>query len=141
MESANTMKKTLETKLESTMSDKQTYELNFGGLPFKLRSSHDEETVKELAQYVELKLQQAIQATKSGSYQSAAILAALNIAEEFILLKRRALSELSRIEERTLKISKELENSKVHSSEVNQDSNAAKSAKVESAITRKEANA
>ena len=96
------------------MSDKKTYELSFGGLPFKLRSSHGEDTVKELAEFVDLKLQQAQQATKSGSFQSAAVLAALNIAEELILLKRRALAELDRIEERTLKISQELENTKVH---------------------------
>ncbi len=97
----------------STVNDKKTYELSFGGLPFKLRSSHDEETVKELADFVDLKMQQALQATKSGSFQSAAVLAALNIAEELILLKRQALSELDRIEERTLKISQELETSKV----------------------------
>ena len=96
-----------------TVSDKKTYELNFGGLPFRLRSSHGEETVKELADFVDLKLQQAMQATKSGSFQSAAVLAALNIAEELILLKRRALHELERIEDRTLKISQELESSKV----------------------------
>ncbi len=97
----------------STVSDKKTYELSFGGLPFKLRSSHDEATVKELSDFVDVKLQQALQATKSGSFQSAAVLTALNIAEELILLKRRALAELDRIEERTLKISQELENSKV----------------------------
>jgi cell division protein ZapA len=99
-------------------NEKKTYELHFGGLPFKLRSSHNEETVQELAQLVETRLQQALQSTKSGSFQSAAVLAALNIAEELILLKRRALSELHRIEERTLKISQELENSKVQGKEI-----------------------
>jgi len=96
------------------VSDKKTYELSFGGLPFKLRTSHGEETVNELAEFVDGKLSQALQATKSGSFQSAAVLAALNIAEELILLKRKALQELDRIEERTQKISQELENAKVH---------------------------
>jgi len=100
-------------------NERKSYELSFGGIPFKLRSSHDEETVKELAQFVDKKLQQALSTTKSGSFQSAAILAALNIAEELILLKRRALSELTRIEERTLKISQELEISKVQGKDVN----------------------
>lgn len=94
---------------------RQTYELSFGGLPFKLKSSHDEQTVRELSDYVEQKLQQALAATKSGSYQSAAVLAALNIAEELILLKRRAVRELERIEERAQKISNDLEHSKSQS--------------------------
>lgn len=94
------------------MKDRKTYELTFGGLPFKLRSSHDEATVNELVEFVESKLKQAMSATKSGSFQSAAVLAALNIAEELILLKRQALEELNRIQEKTLKISQELENSR-----------------------------
>jgi cell division protein ZapA len=85
------------------------YEFNFGGLPFKLRSSHDEEFVQDLANYVDAKIQQAMKATKSGSFQSAAVLAALNIAEELILLKRKALVELGRVEEKALKISLELQ--------------------------------
>ena len=100
-------------------SDKKVYELTFGGLPFKLKSSHDEATVQELAHFVEHKLQQALVATKSGSYQSAAVLAALNIAEELILLKRRAIRELDRIEEKALKISEDLEGSKSSKGEVN----------------------
>ena len=91
------------------MKDRKTYELKFGGLPFRLRSSHDEATVKELVEFVESKLKQAMSATKSRSFQSAAVLAALNIAEELILLKRQAIAELNRIEEKTHKISLELE--------------------------------
>jgi cell division protein ZapA len=98
---------------------RKTYELTFGGLPFKLRSSHDEETVRELSDFVEKKLQQALAATKSGSYQSAAILTALNIAEELILLKRRALLELDRIEQKAAKISQDIENSKSPRKEIN----------------------
>ena len=62
-----------------------------------------------MAVYVEAKIQQAMKATKSGSFQSAAVLAALNIAEELILLKRKALAELDRVEEKALKISLELQ--------------------------------
>jgi cell division protein ZapA len=98
---------------------RKTYELTFGGLPFRLRSSHDDETVRELAEFVEKKLQQALAATKSGSYQNAAILTALNIAEELILLKRRALTELDRIEQKAAKISQDIENSKSARKEIN----------------------
>ena len=99
-------------KVDSSASDvKELYEFNFGGLPFKLRSSHSEEVVQELAQYVDAKIQQAMKATKSGSFQSAAVLAALNIAEELILLKRQALAELDRVEEKAQRISQELNRS------------------------------
>jgi cell division protein ZapA len=94
------------------MSDKKTYELNIAGLPYKLRSSHDEPTVAELVKFVEAKIEQAMLATKSGSFQSAAVLAALNIAEELILLKKRARKEIQKIEERALRLSQDLENSK-----------------------------
>ena len=94
------------------MSDKKTYEFTIAGLPYKLRSSHDEETVLDLVQFVDSKIQQAMVATRSGSFQSAAVLAALNIAEELILLKKRARKEIEKIEERAMKLSQDLENSK-----------------------------
>ena len=93
------------------MNDKKSYEFNIAGLPYKLRSSHDVDTVNELVEFVDGKVQQAMIATKSGSYQSAAVLAALNIAEELILLKKRARKEIEKIEERALRLSQDLENS------------------------------
>ena len=93
----------------ASRNTKEIYEFNFGGLPFRLRSSHSEEVVQELATYVDAKIQQALNATKSGSFQSAAVLAALNIAEELILLKRQALQELDRVEEKAQRISLELQ--------------------------------
>lgn len=95
---------------------KTTYDFNIAGLPFKLRSSHDQQTVQELVRLVDSKIQQALNATKSGSVQSAAVLAALNLAEELVLLKKRARKELERLEDRALKISQDLENSRAHGS-------------------------
>lgn len=94
-------------------TDKKTYEFNIAGLPYRLRSSHDDQTVNELVEFVNNKMKQAMAATKSGSFQSAAVLAALNIAEELILLKKRALSELDELEGRALRMSQDLENFKV----------------------------
>jgi cell division protein ZapA len=98
--------------MSQSNSTKKTFDIVIGGMSYKLRSVHDEETVQELAQLVDQRIQQAIVALKSGSFQSAAVLAALNIAEELVLLKKRALKELDRIEERALKISQDLESSK-----------------------------
>lgn len=93
-------------------TDKKVFEFNIAGLPYRLRSSQDEETVKDLVQYVDQKIQQAMKATRSGSVQSAAVLAALNIAEELILLKRRALREIEHIEEKALRLAQDIEQSK-----------------------------
>ena len=95
------------------LKDKMTYEFQIAGLPYKLKSSHDEKTVQELVDFVDQKVKQALSVTKSGSFQSAAVLAALNIAEELILLKRRAQRELDLLEEKTLKLADSLDNSKI----------------------------
>ncbi|MEZ0392982.1 MAG: cell division protein ZapA [Pseudobdellovibrionaceae bacterium] len=97
----------------SNLKDKTTYEFQIAGLPYKLKSLHDEATVQELVDYVDRKVKEALTVTKSGSFQSAAVLAALNIAEELILLKRKAQRELEILEEKTLKLSDSLENSKI----------------------------
>jgi cell division protein ZapA len=88
------------------------HDFTIGGLPFRLRSSQDDETVKALVQFVDQKIQLAMKATKSGSLQSAAILAALNIAEELIVLKRRALREIDQIETRARQLAQDLDHTK-----------------------------
>lgn len=98
--------------------EKKTFEFLIAGVPYKLRTSHDEATVRELVSFVTSKMNEALTITKNGSYQNAAVLTALNLAEELILLKRKAHRELERVEEKILKLSLELENSKTKSSEV-----------------------
>lgn len=103
----------------SSLGDKKTYDFQIAGMPYRLKSQHDEATVHELVQFVDQKMNQALAATKSGSFQSSAVLAALNIAEELILLKRRAHRELDALEEKTLKLAQDLENSKVNKQGMN----------------------
>lgn len=97
--------------------ERQAYEFKIAGLPYRLKSSHDSKTVEELVQFVNQKMDQAMAATKSGSFQSAAVLAALNIAEELILLKRKALGELDQLEQKAARISQDLEGFKVNKTE------------------------
>ncbi len=80
------------------------------GLPLKLKTAHDQETVNQLVQFVDKKIQEAAGATKSG-FQTATVLACLNLAEELILLKRKALSEIDRLETKTRRVITELESS------------------------------
>lgn len=100
------------SKAMSKADQKKTFEFQIAGLPYRLKSQHDEATVNELVQFVDQRMNQAMAATKSGSFQSAAVLAALNIAEELILLKRKAHRELDKLESRALKLAQDLDNSK-----------------------------
>lgn len=95
------------------MSDKKSFEVNIAGLTYKIRSSHDEATVQELVEFVDTKVRQAVAATKSGSLQNAAILAALNMAEELILIKKRATRDLERLEEKASRLASDLESSRL----------------------------
>jgi cell division protein ZapA len=92
---------------------KGVFDVSIAGIPLKLRSGHDPETVLQLVSFVDKKIQEAIQATKSGSIQNAALLAALNMAEELFALKQTALSQLEKVEKKAHKIIHELESSKV----------------------------
>lgn len=96
------------------MSDKQTFNFLIAGVPYKLKSSHDDATVKELVEFVDKKMTQALSITKNGSYQNAAVITAMNIAEELILLKKKAQQELEQLEEKVLQLSLDLENSRNH---------------------------
>lgn len=92
--------------------EKKTYDFLIAGVPYKLRTSHDDATVQELVDFINSKMNIALAATKNGSFQNAAVLTAMNLAEELILLKRKAHRELEKVEEKILKLSVELENSK-----------------------------
>ena len=91
------------------METKDTYEFTIAGLPYKLRSSHSEEVVAQLVQLVDQRIRDALSVTKSGSIQNAAILAALNIAEEYILLKKQAQIEIDSLIEKIQKWNQDLE--------------------------------
>lgn len=93
-------------------SEKKTFDFLIAGVPYKIKSSHDDEVVKDMVDYVNSRMNQALSQTKNGSFQNAAVLTAMNIAEELILLKRKAYRELSKIEEKALRLEVEIENSK-----------------------------
>ena len=93
-------------------SEKKTYHFLIAGVPYKLKTSHDDATVQELVDFVNRKMNESLSVTKNGSFQNAAVLTAMNLAEELILLRRQAHRELERLEEKALKLSIDLENSK-----------------------------
>jgi cell division protein ZapA len=91
----------------------KVYEVEIGGISLRLKSSHSEETVQQLVQFVNNKIQQSLSLTKTDSLQTAAILACLNLAEEQLVFKTKALSELSDVEIKAQEILANLESSRV----------------------------
>lgn len=94
------------------LGQKRLFEVTIAGIPLKLKSGQDPQMVKKLISFVDKKVQEALPATKSGSVQNAALLAALNLAEELFELKAKALMQLEKFEKKTQKILVDLESSK-----------------------------
>lgn len=86
-------------------------QVSIAGVPLRLKSSHDLETVNELVRMVDDKIRQAMPLTKTGSIQNASILAALNMAEELLILKRRARELTDGLETRLAHVIEDLEKS------------------------------
>ena len=96
-----------------TSGGKKTFDFHIAGVPYKLKTAHDDATVHELVEFINSKMDQAMTATKNGSFQNAAVLTALNLAEELILLKRKTNRELEKVEDKILRLASDLENSKI----------------------------
>lgn len=91
--------------------EKEIYDVTIGGVPLRLKSSHGEQLVHDLVQSVDSKIQEALKVTKNGSIQNAAILAALNFAEELLRLKNQTESQLEHLEELTLQTLNDMDRS------------------------------
>ena len=103
-----------QTSTKDNNLKKRTFDFKIAGVSYKIKTSHDEKTVEELVLLVNSKVSEALKATKNGSFQNAAVLAALNMAEEMLLLKKRAQSELEKLELKAQKLSEDIENSKMN---------------------------
>lgn len=88
-----------------------TLEIQVAGMPLKLRSSHDDQTVRELVKLVDDKVKQALSANSNISYQKALLLASLHIAEDLVFLKRAAHQRLEQLETKTKTLLLELDSS------------------------------
>ena len=103
---------------QKTNPDSTLFEVEIAGMPLKLRSSHDEQTVNELVSLVDQKINQALPKVKHASLQTAAMLAALNFAEELILLRKQVNHELARIEHKAERVILSLEASRIPKAEL-----------------------
>jgi cell division protein ZapA len=89
------------------------HEVVIAGVPLRLKSSHDAQTVNDLVALVDQRIKEALPLTKTGSIQNASILASLHLAEENLLLRSKAKAEIDRLESKTLKVISELESSRM----------------------------
>ena len=86
----------------------RTVEIKIAGVPYKIRSNHDEQVLNQLISLVNDKISDAIKVTKNASFQNAAVLASLNLAEEILLLKKQANDVLLNLELQTQKLKSDL---------------------------------
>ena len=79
--------------------DLKTYEVDIAGVPLRLKSSHDQETVNEILKMVEEQMDQKLAKT---SLRNSALLCCLRLAEELYLLREQTKEELDNLESQTL---------------------------------------
>lgn len=98
---------------DKTLSGIQTYDVEIGGIHLRLKSSHSKETVDKIAGLVNSNIQKTMQASKTDSLQIAAILACLNLVEDNLTFKKKALAELKIVESKAQEIVANLESARI----------------------------
>ncbi len=87
----------------------ETYDVQVAGLPLRLKSSHDEKTVQELIDLIDVKVKEAMSSSSSISFQKALLLASLHVAEDLVFLKRAVRDRLDLLEGKAKSILTELD--------------------------------
>lgn len=86
------------TRVIKDLGSNSIYEFYIAGVPYRLKTHHQAQMVEQLVRLVHQKMEAALKATRSGSYQNAAVLTALQLAEEMMNLKQNARDQISEIE-------------------------------------------
>ncbi len=90
---------------------KRTFEFQIAGTSYRLKTQHDEKVVQELVQFLNQRIESVLKQTRAGSFQNAAVLTALNLAEELLELRKMAQEQLQMIESEIDQIAFELDKS------------------------------
>lgn len=104
-------------KLNEAKGDQETigqgknsaYEVDIAGAKLKLKTSNSPEKVTQLVELVNKEVLAALNATQTRSLQNAALVAALNLAEELLRVKEITRSELDTLKSQAESIVSELE--------------------------------
>ncbi|GAB4331318.1 MAG: hypothetical protein Kow0037_07810 [Calditrichia bacterium] len=98
--------------------EKKAIKVNIFGFEYALRSDMEPEYLEELASYVDGKMKQLGESVQSKSQQKIAVLAALNIADEYFRLKRKHEKLVKEIEATSEKITENLDEYLSHYSQL-----------------------
>lgn len=93
------------------MTDLAVHKVQIAGIKLALRSNLSAAAVSEIVQFIDRNIDETLKNTQSKSVQSAAILVALNLAEELIHLKNQAIDQIKGLENSVNSLTFELEHS------------------------------
>jgi len=79
------------------------------GQSYKIRASADSEYIRNIARYVDIKMREIASGTPTVDSLKIAVLAALNITDEFFQMKRQKQDVDKEVERRTEKLNKILD--------------------------------
>jgi len=79
---------------------KRTMEISIMGQKFMIKSDSDDDYVTHVAKYVDQKINEVLQNTKSVASLNVAILAAMNIADEYFKFQRDKKERFSKVEKK-----------------------------------------
>lgn len=79
---------------------KRTMEVSIMGQKFMIRSDSDDDYVVRVAEFVDRKISEVIQNTKSVASLNVAILAAMNIADEYFRFQRDRKERFDHVEKK-----------------------------------------
>ena len=96
---------------DSLNMEKEVHEVDIAGVQLKLRTSNHPEKVAKLVELVNGEVQRALDMSQSRSLQNAAIVAALNIAEQLVSKQQSFKTELSRLKQEAEALVADLESS------------------------------
>lgn len=81
--------------------ERQVFTVDIFGRRYKIESEHEPETVRALARYVDRRMRKISERTEPGDVVGAAVLAALNIADDYYQTRRALERREKEITERT----------------------------------------
>lgn len=97
--------------LKESEEANRNFNVEIAGISLNLRTNHPKEVVDELVRFVDGRCRRAMNASRKTNVETAAVLAALSIAEDLFSLKQETKQSLDRLSINTGKLLSQLESS------------------------------
>ena len=102
----------MNTEIEkNTSTITKNLDVEIAGISLKLRTNHPQEVVDQLVRFVDQRCKRVMNSSRKTSVETAAILAALSIAEDLFTLKKEAKDSLNQLSIESGKLLSHLEES------------------------------